>query len=90
MKEINPVDAPLSKLQGQVVALRTVDLVRAHNDGCTLFNVGLVALEPVGAGALELLQVERALAVEHVDVVHHLLERPLEFPTVIRGIVIVG
>ena len=40
-REKHSVDAPLAQLEDQVVGLRTIDLVRAHDDRLAVLDVGL-------------------------------------------------
>ncbi len=49
-------------------------------------DIRLIARKPVGAGALKAVQVQRAFAVERLDLVHQLLEGAFKLPTVIRRV----
>ena len=74
--------------------LEDISLGKRHslndrNNGLSILDIGLVALEPVGPRALESIQAERAAAAKHVDLVHDLLDGSAELPAVIGGIVIV-
>ena len=75
-------------MQGEVVGLRSEKLVRARHDGLAVVDERLVSLEPIRPRPGEALNVEGAAAVEHMDVVHQLLERPLELPPMVQGEVV--
>ena len=87
----HPVDAALAELQHEVVRLGPVDLVRARDHRLAVLDVGLVALEPVGAGAFEALEGQRrrgdrTCRSECIS----LLERTLEVPVLVVRVVVVG
>ncbi|MNI46251.1 hypothetical protein D3C73_1007040 [compost metagenome] len=76
-------------MQRQVVGFRAVDLVRRGDDGLAVENVRLVDLEEIGAGAFEVFQGVRSLAIEHADAVHDLFQRTAKMPVVVVRVVIV-
>jgi hypothetical protein len=62
--------------------------VGVDDDRLAVVDVRLVALQPVGAGALEAVCSQLAFAVEHADLVHHLLDGAAELPAMIRRVVV--
>jgi hypothetical protein len=88
-RQDDALDSALAQLQHQVVALWAVDFVRTRDDGLPVFDVLLVAGQPIGAGSLEAVCGQRTGAGKHTDGVHHRLDGTAELPRVIRRIVVV-
>ena len=82
------VDTALAQLQHQVVGFRAIDLVRTGDDRLAILDVGLVLLQPIGAGTREAIDIQCAFTIEHADSVHQLFERTLKLPAVVVGVVI--
>ncbi len=83
-------DVALAELQHQIVVLGAIDLVWAGHDGLAVLDEWFVPLEPVGTRPGEAVEVQRAWAIKHLDLVHNLLESSFELPPVIGGVVVVG
>ncbi len=83
-------DVALAELKHNVVVLRAIDFVGAGHYCLAVFNEGLVTLEPVSARPCEPFKAQHPTSIEHVDLVHQILEGPSEFPRVIGGVVVVG
>src|SRR5262249_4739696 len=77
--------ATLAELQDQVVARRTVHLVRADHDRLAVLDEGLKPLEPVGPGTGEAIETERAGAPELLVLQHDLLDGPAVLPRPVMG-----
>src|SRR5579862_8106918 len=82
-------NAPLAKLQNQIVRLRSPYLVRADDDRLSILDVGLEPVQPVRARVCKALQCQRSAARETVRLELRSLERPVELPVAIGGIEIV-
>jgi hypothetical protein len=84
------VDAPLAQLQHEVVGLGPIDFVWAGDHRVPVLDVAFVLPEPIRPGALEAIEAQRRLAIEHPDVVHQDFQRPPELPAVVGRVVVVG
>src|SRR5882724_2756761 len=73
----------------EVVGLRAPHLVGADHDRLAVLDERLVALEPVGPGAGETVEVERTGAPELLALQHHLLDSPAKLPRLVCGVKIV-
>ena len=82
-------DLAFSELENEVVGLRSPDAMRRHDDGFAVLDVGFKALEPVGAGPLEAVEVQDSLAGEEAGLDLLGFERSVEHPAVVRRIEIV-
>ena len=60
----------LAQLQDEIVGFRPVNFVRARYDCLSVIDIGLVSVQPISARTAKTLLHERALAVEHADLVH--------------------
>ena len=82
------INAALAQLQGQIVGVVSINLVRRRHDGFSVFDVLLVLRHPIRAGSFETIDVQRSCAVKHSNLVHEFFQCTLKFPTMIRWIVI--
>ena len=82
-------DVALAELQDEVVVLRAIDLVGVDHNSLAVLNEGFVTLEPVGSRTGKAVKVQCPTAIEHLDLVHHILDGSAEFPRMIGGIVVV-
>ena len=63
--------------------------MRAAHDGLPVIDERLVLLQSVGSRTVEVRGIERSRTFEHLDVVHQLLQRSFELPSVVMGKVVV-
>src|SRR5215471_15660072 len=80
----------LAQLQNQIVGLRPEHLVGAYDDGLSVFDIPLEAIEPVRARVRETGQRERAFSCKSVGPELIGLERSVHLPTVVGWIEIMG
>src|SRR6516164_6344820 len=74
-------DPAFAQLQNQIIGLRPPYFVRADDDRLSIFDVGLEALQPVGARVGETRQIQRSAPCKTVSSELVGLERPVKFPT---------
>src|ERR1700722_14181827 len=77
-------DSPFTQLQHQIIRFRPPDTMRRSNDRLTVFDVWLVALQPVCAGPSETIEIQSSLASKQVRVRLVSFERPIELPSLVR------
>ena len=82
-------DLTFAELENEIVCLRSEDAMRRDYDGFSVLDVGLKALEPVGAGPFQALEVQDSLAGEEAGLDLLGFEWSVEHPAVVCRIEIV-
>src|SRR5579859_1117671 len=83
-------DPPLTQLQDQVVGLRAEYFVRADDDRLAVFDVWLESIEPIGTGILEPRQIEGTASRKCAGFEFIGLERPVDLPSIVGRVEVVG